>query len=139
MLSYSLFMKVHVCVFLSAWICVNVCLQNWSWPFFLQAKKLKLGWWICISWVSGEKRGRRRKTERKHKSYGESVVFGEEPFAPRMASHNMNFEEENVQPGVLPHSVWRRALIACVLIQLLRINQGEKEMKHLVETTYLTY
>ena len=76
--------------------------------------------------MSGEKRGRRRKTERKHKSYGESVAFGEVPFAPRMASHNMNFKKENVHPGTLPHSVCLCALIACMLLQLLGRKQGEK-------------
>ena len=76
--------------------------------------------------MSGEKKGRRRKTERKHESYRESVAFGEAPFAPRMASHNMNFKKENVRPGTQPHSVCLCALIGCMLLQLLRRKRDEK-------------
>ncbi len=115
---FFIFVCVCVCVCTHAmeflWAHVWMYLFGAVGGLFPTSQKAKLNWWICITRVSGGRKGRRRKTERKHESCGVSVAFGEEPFAPQMASHNMNFKKENVLPGTLPHSVCLCALSACV-------------------------
>lgn len=67
----------------------------------------------------------------------ESVGFGEVPLASRTASHNMKSEKgRNVQ-------TWRSAtqrvsdcaLIACMLLQLLRRKRSERKISALVRKT----
>lgn len=91
--------------------------------FYNPERVLKLSWWICISRAAREK----KKKGRKHESYRGTVAFGEVPFAPRMASHNMNLKKENVQPGTLPRSVCLCALIASMILQRFRTKRGEKK------------